>query len=111
MTEKGVCHRDLKPENILFDEDFNLKISDFGFSSIEALNESRRGTWGYMAPEVHVNTELYVGKLADIFSCGVILFIMITRTVPFDWASIKDKLYKHFYASNTSKFWEFHKKY
>ncbi|KAI3461714.1 hypothetical protein Pfo_018377 [Paulownia fortunei] len=85
---RGVYHRDLKPENILLDENENLKVSDFGLS---ALAESKRpdgllhttcGTPAYVAPEV-IDRKGYDGTTADIWSCGVILFVLLAGYLPF----------------------------
>ncbi|OAY24140.1 CBL-interacting serine/threonine-protein kinase 10 [Manihot esculenta] len=85
---RGVYHRDIKPENLLLDENENLKISDFGLS---ALAESKRqdgllhttcGTPAYVAPEV-INRKGYDGAKADIWSCGVVLFVLLAGYLPF----------------------------
>ncbi|CAH8338103.1 unnamed protein product [Eruca vesicaria subsp. sativa] len=94
----GVCHRDLKPENLLLDEHGNLKVSDFGLS---ALADSRRldgllhttcGTPAYVAPEV-ISRQGYDGFKADVWSCGVILFVLLAGYLPFRDSNLID-LYK-----------------
>ena len=54
MTEKGVVHRDFKLENILVDEDYNLKVADYGFATYKHINKlnTYMGTKTYMAPEI-----------------------------------------------------------
>ncbi|XP_064632286.1 calcium/calmodulin-dependent protein kinase type 1-like [Lineus longissimus] len=86
MHEKGVVHRDLKPENLLYyspDEDSKIMISDFGLSKVEddGIMATACGTPGYVAPEVLKN-EPY-GKEVDIWSIGVIAYILLCGYPPF----------------------------
>jgi len=92
-----VCHRDLKLENILLSEQGSggIKITDFGFSKDfqnDSLPKTKRvGTLAYMAPEVAMEgardasgkEQSYDGKRADIWACGVILFVLVAGSYPF----------------------------
>jgi len=92
---RGVYHRDLKPENLLLDENENLKVSDFGLS---ALSESKRqdgllhttcGTPAYVAPEV-ISKIGYDGAKSDIWSCGVVLFVLAAGYLPFQGPNLME---------------------
>lgn len=107
MHSKGVSHRDIKPENVLLDDQFTLKIADFGFASCKAENETRRGTEGYMAPEIHQN-QPYSGAAVDLFAAAIILFIMVTQHPPFAKAVPTDPHYKLLCANRLDLFWKFH---
>ncbi|KAL8670919.1 MAG: hypothetical protein Q9168_004565 [Polycauliona sp. 1 TL-2023] len=83
-----ICHRDLKPENILMDKNHNIKIVDFGMAVLQPKNMPLNTSCGsphYASPEV-IRAEMYRGDRADIWSCGVILYAMLTGTLPFDSA-------------------------
>lgn len=95
MHERQVCHRDLKCENILIDDNMNLKLADFGFACYKNINalESYRGTLTYMAPEIKEYKQ-YKGKQVDMFSIGVILFIIVKGCFPFREARTTDYFYQ-----------------
>ena len=110
MHSKGISHRDIKPENILLDKDFNLKVTDFGFSTYLSRGElhTRLGTEGYMAPEIR--SKNYDGKDIDLFAAGIILFILYAGSPPFEKAVNTDPYYKVFSNKNYTVFWNAHSK-
>ncbi|KAG0472341.1 hypothetical protein HPP92_016887 [Vanilla planifolia] len=85
---RGVYHRDLKPENLLLDDAGNLKVADFGLSAFadhlrpDGLLHTTCGTPAYVAPEV-ICKKGYDGAKADLWSCGVILFVLLAGFLPF----------------------------
>lgn len=86
MHEQGVVHRDLKPENLLYysqDEDSKIMISDFGLSKMEdsGIMATACGTPGYVAPEVLAQKPY--GKAVDVWSIGVIAYILLCGYPPF----------------------------
>ena len=88
---------DFKLENILIGDDELLKICDFGFAcSVDELIRKKIGTEGYIAPEVHnVKDYLpYTGITADIFSLGIVMFMLAFGTPPIHMATNNDPNYR-----------------
>ncbi|ERN08247.1 hypothetical protein AMTRI_Chr09g37960 [Amborella trichopoda] len=107
---RGVYHRDLKPENLLLDSFGVLKVSDFGLSALsqqvreDGLLHTACGTPNYVAPEV-LNDKGYDGTTADIWSCGVILFVLMAGYLPFDEPNLMTLYRKIYKAEFTCPSW------
>lgn len=95
LHKLGICHRDLKPENVLLDSCTQVKLADFGFARWVSsdLTETSCGSPHYAAPEI-IRGQPYDGKIADIWSLGVILYALLAGYLPFDDPSIRNLLNK-----------------
>ncbi|XP_062870249.1 testis-specific serine/threonine-protein kinase 1-like [Trichomycterus rosablanca] len=95
LHDQDIGHRDLKCENLLLDKNFNLKVSDFDFSKRLKYQYGRMvlsmtfcGSLAYAAPEV-LQAIPYNPKVSDVWSMGVVLYIMLWGSMPFDDSNIK----------------------
>jgi len=107
MSSMKVAHRDLKLENILVDNDLSLKIADFGYAAFNKVDvlSSYRGTFTYMAPEIKEG-KTYNGLQVDLFSAGVILFILIRGIFPFKEARKDEFFYSMLVKGHYNEYWE-----
>lgn len=106
MDEKKIMHRDLKPDNMILKENSQLqhctlKLVDFGLATVYDVPEylfKRCGTPGFVAPEVinaPSNSNIHYTPKCDVFSAGIIFYILITEKSPFDGKSFKEILQKN----------------
>lgn len=93
MHSMGVAHRDIKPENVLLSSNGDLKLADFGLASLYKYNGKTKkcssvvGSLPYMAPELvtaHKERSGYDADIADVWSCGIVLFVLLVGNTPWD---------------------------
>ncbi|GAP92171.2 putative CAMK CAMKL CHK1 protein kinase [Rosellinia necatrix] len=124
MHSKGVAHRDLKPENILLSESGNLKLADFGLATMfeykgqKKMSATMCGSPPYIAPEVLACAKAdrrsgevtkYAPELVDIWSCGVILFVLLVGNTPWEEPTAQSWEFQEYKKTNgrsSDSLWE-----
>lgn len=107
LHSNNVVHRDIKPENILIDKNFNIKLADFGFATLIDEGQKNRtflGTERYMCPELLARTA-YDAKKADVFSLGVVLYVLAKASPPFVQADPNKDVYYKTLLTNPGHYW------
>lgn len=112
MHELEIAHRDIKCENVLLTANQNAKLSDFGFARMcvdkrlkDVPSETFCGSLSYTAPEI-LQGAPYFPKPTDIWSLGIVVYVMLNRAMPFE-----DKHIKQLHNAQINKNWRFRSRY
>jgi serine/threonine protein kinase len=107
----GIVHRDLKTENFMVSENFDIKLADFGFATNKEGKEGNGllstflGTAKYAAPELLAKVP-YFGICNDIYSLGIVLFVLVTKGMPFGAAVDNDSYYSFVFNCDYEGYWK-----
>ncbi|XP_018343670.1 PREDICTED: testis-specific serine/threonine-protein kinase 1-like isoform X2 [Trachymyrmex septentrionalis] len=111
LHEMEIAHRDIKCENVLVTSNFNVKLADFGFARYmidshgkHVLSDTYCGSLSYAAPEI-LRGYPYNPKMSDVWALGVILYIMLNKSMPFDEENLK-----RLYELQIARKWKFRSK-
>ncbi|KAL6707230.1 Chk1 protein kinase [Coniothyrium glycines] len=124
MHSKGVAHRDIKPENVLLSAEGDLKLSDFGLAALFKKDGQLRlcntvcGSPPYIAPEIvsgrrskraDVLDVGYAANICDVWSCGVVLFVLLVGNTPWDEPTMRSEEFKEYVETGghtTDELWQ-----
>lgn len=124
MHSKGVAHRDIKPENVLLSAEGDLKLSDFGLAALFKKGGNLRmcntvcGSPPYIAPEIisgrrskraDVLDVGYAANICDVWSCGIVLFVLLVGNTPWDEPTLRSDEYKEYIETGghtTDELWQ-----
>lgn len=112
MHELEIAHRDIKCENVLLTANQNAKLSDFGFARVcvdkklkDIYSDTFCGSLSYTAPEI-LQGSPYYPKPTDVWSLGIVVYVMLNRAMPFE-----DKHIKQLYQAQVNRSWKFRSRY
>ena len=110
LHENRIVHGDIKPENVIFGNNFKVKLIDFGFSEMLGKEDNfiynYKGSEIYISPEIkNRNMEGYDGIKSDIFSMGVLLFVITVGRFPFEYCGYSDRKYRLIMNKKFEDFW------
>ena len=116
LHDNRIAHCDIKPENVLVGNDFGIKLIDFGFSQILEKDDNfvyeYRGSDKYASPEVkNKNMNGYDALKNDIFSLGILLFVITVRRFPFERPGYSDRKYRLIMNKKYYDFWCYYQQY
>ena len=118
LHENRIAHCDIKPENVIVGKDFNIKLIDFGFSEILGKEDNYiyeyKGSEVYSSPEVrnrNNNEYGYDGIKSDIFSIGVLLFVITLGRFPFERCCYSDRKYRLIMKKKYEDYWHHFQQY
>lgn len=107
IHKAGFVHRDIKPENILIGDNNEMLLTDFGFVEKSTnISKEMKGTQGYIPPEVLNKKTKLIPEALDVFSLGVVAFILATGEFPFDTPTNEDPLYGLILDNDWEEYWK-----
>ncbi|CDW82560.1 protein kinase domain containing protein [Stylonychia lemnae] len=110
MDRSGLSHLDLKPDNFIIDDEYQLRLIDFGHLTLYNQQSNKQtGTPNYMAPEIYTCRKIkYNPEKVDVFNLGVILHIILFQNVPFKRAVENDPMYRYVAQNDFNGFFSAH---